>query len=354
MIHFSGSPHLQSSPIVLDDDPDIDDLPPSKRQKLETDDSVPVTTDVAAMNCQYEAAQSQSRESTPPLFQDAAEDSPPPVFTQMNFSQRNSFSFIDEAEVPEEMIEDGLQFSHVLKDFWHNCADESQPEALNQLAKISLHDLKRFCEIVDFDSMSDDSVHLACQHLCSLSEDLSYNIVTTFLSSALCDRVKLYAGSMSRKLSETLSITSEKFPKQFIDSVFTPCLGLETIPVGHCEVFCKLVKAFPSKSIREYALHSSLSHAVQIHESNVPVFQTLVELGCDLSPSHTDMFLEKLQSSAEANAKNLKYSKLLLAFVTHYGNKLDSQKSENLRNIIDLHQTFMKKKILAALQKCRS
>ncbi|XP_052801361.1 uncharacterized protein LOC128232061 [Mya arenaria] len=328
---------LKSQNIVsfLDDSSD-DNEPQTKRRKLDSWEGEEDTVLIS---------------DSPEQCDSGEDDSPIPVFTQMNFSQQPSVSYIEEDELDGNAEK---EFASVLKDTWQNCLHESVPEFFHELTKISASDMESVLQSLDFVTMSDDSVKLACDHLCSLEESLSYTVVVMFMSRALSPRLKTVGQSASRKLTEAVINTAEKFPKQFIDGVFTSCVGEQVeLSVGQSELFCKIIKDCWSSSSREYSLHLALQRGLEVHESNIQLLQTILEHECQISEADLQMFVTKLAPTALVLAKNLKFSKFLLAFVTHCGQKFSASLLPEVERIVNIHQTFMKKKIVAALNKVK-
>ncbi|WAR01517.1 hypothetical protein MAR_008075, partial [Mya arenaria] len=336
-IQQSVEASLKSQNIVsfLDDSSD-DNEPQTKRRKLDSWEGEEDTVLIS---------------DSPEQCDSGEDDSPIPVFTQMNFSQQPSVSYIEEDELDGNAEK---EFASVLKDTWQNCLHESVPEFFHELTKISASDMESVLQSLDFVTMSDDSVKLACDHLCSLEESLSYTVVVMFMSRALSPRLKTVGQSASRKLTEAVINTAEKFPKQFIDGVFTSCVGEQVeLSVGQSELFCKIIKDCWSSSSREYSLHLALQRGLEVHESNIQLLQTILEHECQISEADLQMFVTKLAPTALVLAKNLKFSKFLLAFVTHCGQKFSASLLPEVERIVNIHQTFMKKKIVAALNKVK-
>lgn len=265
-----------------------------------------------------------------------------------------SVSFIEDNNEGDKNIECnslGMSFSS-LKDAWHNCLMDKTLVFLTEVAKLSSSEMHSLCKYIDFESMTEESMELACQQVCTLSESMSYGNVVTFLTFALGDRIKHLSQNASRRMAEVINSTAQVFPKQFVDGVVAPCLMLPKLTSGQSEVLVRIVKEHFSNSARGHLLHTLLQNGFDISNSKLQLLQTLMESGCDCTSQDMNKFLTALNTVSGTMAKNLKFSKLLLALVNGYADFILGHLPE-FEAILDKHNTFLKKKIVSALNKSK-
>lgn len=265
-----------------------------------------------------------------------------------------SVSFIEDNNEDDKNIDHtslGMSFSS-LKDAWHNRLTDKTPDCLTEITKLSSSEMHSLCEYIGFESMTEESTEFACQQVCTLSESMSYRNVVTFLTFALGDRIKHLSQNASRRLAGVINSTAQVFPKQFVDGVVAPCLTSPELTSGQSEILIRIVKEHFSNSTRGHLLHTLLQNGIDISDSKLQLLQTLMESGCDFSSQDMNKFLTALNAVSGTMAKNLKFSKLLLALVNGYAEFIFSHLPE-FEAILDKHNTFLKKKIVSALNKIK-
>lgn len=361
--------------IVLDADSDEDQEPATKRRRLEEPEEISIPV---AEGSPSPKPMIVLELSPKPVTE--AEDSPKPMtvseaspkhpeddddFLDLTdqgashslilSSQQVSLSFIDDdkgANVAAGSTTFGTNLT-TLKDIWYNVLTENSLECLNEITQLSSTEMENFCKFVKFDSMTDESIELSCQHICTISDAISYGNTVVFLQSVLGNRIKHLSQNASRKLVGAITQTAHVFPKQLTEAVLLPSMMLSELSPGQTELISRVVKETFSNSTRGFLMHILLQNGIEINDSKLQVLQTLLECGCDFMGQDMTKLVAVLNASSGAMTKNLKFSKLLLAVVTEYGDLVKRNLSE-LEAVLDKHNTFMKKKILAALSKLKA
>lgn len=242
---------------------------------------------------------------------------------------------------------------HKIKEIWQNCILDSEIEGLSEVSRLSVKEIEQFCKLMDFDSMSDDSIELVCQHLCQIADSLSYNSAVSILSFVLGQRVMHLSQKASRKLSGALTLVSQKFPKQTVDSILLPCILQQNMATFQSEILCKTVKDSLNAVTKGYFIQKVMQDNLVFNENKLLVLQTLIDSTCDLTQDTLFSFTECLSEAAVPMAKNLKFGKLLLAVVNKHGKLFNIELKHKFEVIVDKHNTFLKKSILTALSKIK-
>lgn len=240
-----------------------------------------------------------------------------------------------------------------LKEIWQNCITDVQIEGLGDVSKLSIKELQVFSKMVDFDSMSDDSIQLVCQHFCNISDSLSYSSAVCILTFVLGHRVLQLSQNASRKLSGAVTLMSQKFPKQTVDSVLVPCMSKCDISIAQSEIVCKIVKESLNSLTRGYFLQKCIQHDFVLTESKIPIVQAAIDGNCELTSDTVSILLHCLKEASGSMAKNLKFGKLLLALVNKQNKWFNQKIKTNFESLLDTHCTFLKKSIQSALNKVK-
>ncbi|KAH3887314.1 uncharacterized protein LOC127843214 isoform X2 [Dreissena polymorpha] len=278
-----------------------------------------------------------------------ANASPPGILTQWAGSQ--SVSFIDNFDnngVVAVDTDNIIAFASALKDTWHSCVSSEIPDCLQDITHLSAEEMEKLCTFAEFEGMSDDSVYLACQHMGTLCGSISFCNISCFLSMSLKLKVSKLSQNASRKLTSAIMLMAGKYPKQLVETVIIPCLLVSDINSYQCDIITKLLKENTDHSLCSNLLHDIVKHEFTITESNICVFQAILESGCELTESDITQFVSVCSKSAGALANSLKFGKVLLAIISHHGNKIQEILTE-LENIVSKNRTVLKKKISSLL-----
>lgn len=240
-----------------------------------------------------------------------------------------------------------------LKEIWQNCIADSKIEGLNAVSKLSLKEIEVFCKMMDFDSMSDDSIELVCQHLCLVSDSLSYSSAVCILTFVLGQRTLHLSQKASRKLSGAVTLVSQKFPKQTVDSVLLPCTLQQEIPAVQSEIVCKMIKECLNAATKEYFIKKLIQNSFIFNENKIPVLQTVIDSNCDMTGDTLSGFLNCLNEASIQMAKNLKFGKLLLALINKHSTMFNRDLKNQFEIILGKHNTFLKKSIQNILNKIK-
>ncbi|XP_045176553.2 uncharacterized protein LOC123537066 [Mercenaria mercenaria] len=236
-----------------------------------------------------------------------------------------------------------------IKEIWQNCISDREIEGLSEVSKLSVKEIEVFCKMVDFDNMSDDSIELVCQHLCQVSDSLSYSSAVCILTFVLGHRITQLSQNASRKLSGAVTLVAQKFPKQTVESVLVPCILQSEISPAQSEIVCKTLKDCTSASTKGYFIQKMIQNNFILNENKIPVLQTVIDSSCDLTNDVFCSLLNCLNEASLSMEKNLKFGKLLLALVNKHTKLFNQELKTKVEHILDKHKTFLKKSIQSAL-----
>lgn len=239
-----------------------------------------------------------------------------------------------------------------IKEIWQNCLTDRDVDVLQDISKLSVKEIEVFCQLMDFDNMSDDSVEIVCQHLCEVANSLSYNSAMCILTSVFGQRVKDLSQNASRKLTGAVTLTALKFPKQTVDCLLVPCFKQSKINSAQSDLIGRVLKESLSVPVQGYFVHKLTENGFNISDNSIPVIQSAVE-NCELNSETLSRLLQCLYENTATFSKNLKYGKLLLAVVKKHGKMFDQHSKAQFQNLIDKYDTFLKKSISSALDKIK-
>ena len=314
--------------IILDTSDDEIEEPAPKRQKTDMDSSTQVehsSQTVAMETCDKEYTSSNNKE------------------TNDKSNEGSSSTIFDGKE--------GLICK--LKEIWQNCIKDKEIEGLSEISKLSLTEIEVFCKKIDFHSMTDDSIELVCQHLCQVADSLSYSSAICILTFVLGHRITQLSHNASRKLLGAITLVSQNFPKQTVESVLIPCIIQDKVTSAQIEILCKTLKDCLNSATRGHFIKKLLQNNFALTENKLPVFQTVIDTGCDLTCDVLSDLLLCIDEEAISMAKNLKFGKLVFAIVNKHSKLFNQELKTKVEHILDKHNTFLKKSIHSALTKIK-
>lgn len=317
----------QESVIILDDEDDGE--PAQKRQK---------TTEESSELQEEDNGQTVSMETSDERH------------TSTNVLE-NDDKHIDKSSL--KVIDGKEALVYKIKEIWQNCIHDQAIEGLSEISKLSLKEIEVFCKMIDFDSMSDDSIELVCQHLSGVSDSLSYSSAVCILTFVLGHRILQLSQNASRKLLGAITVVSQNFPKQTVESVLVPCMMQDEVPSFQIEILCKTLKDCLSATTRGYFIQKVLQNNFILTEHKITILQTVVDSGCDLSYNVFSSLLQCLNDASISMAKNLKFGKLLFALVNKHSKLFNQDLTMKAEQILDKHNTFLKKSIQSSLNKLK-
>ncbi|KAL4225616.1 hypothetical protein ACF0H5_016302 [Mactra antiquata] len=239
-----------------------------------------------------------------------------------------------------------------LREVWQNCAQDLDTEEFKGVSKLTLKEIEEFCRLIDFDSMSDDSVELICEHLCTVSDVLSFDNAVVILRNLLGTRVIKLTQNASRKLSGAVTLVSKNYPKHTVESIIIPCMESTDLNSAQSEMLCKILKGL-STHCRGYFVQKFVSKKIMLTEFKIPVLQLVIDNGCEMNNDMLTSLIQSFEDCASHMSNNLKFGKLLLAIVNKLNKIFTSNIKISIEVILDKHDTFLKKSILNAMNKLK-
>lgn len=258
-------------------------------------------------------------------------------------------------EVPEidsnSLDQEKEQDKERIRETEHNAKITDLTEVLKTLVSMTTEEMENAVQELDIGEMSEDNILAACGHLTAVSELISYSNCVCFLKFVLCDTVMSLTQKASRVLASAVNMVADKYPKQLTDSVLMPCVK-GTFDTPQLDLMTIILKEQFSDGNQHYFLRSIVEGELELNDSKITLLQTLIDItNTDNDILRKLFFLFETQSSNLA--KNLKFGKLLLAVANKYGRVLSGENLTTFSNIVDKHQTFLKKSVQNVIKKLR-
>lgn len=227
--------------------------------------------------------------------------------------------------------------------------------SIESLLHLTTSELEALCDAVGFNEMSDSSISAACQSLCSSSAShFSFENCCIFAQHLLLPPLKRLYQPASRLLIAALTLFAGSYPRALMFSVIVPVLGSESCNAFQADVFLKLVNTV--LNLDHYAeLLRHLMQSTVWSESALDIIQYLVDKKPVLTDADLNLLITTLRVNNSAkHSSSLKFGKLMLSMVLAYGSKMTGMHIEQLKQLGDQHQSFMKKSFLSSVAKLRA
>ena len=251
-----------------------------------------------------------------------------------------------------ELSQDKEEAIGRLKEIWHSAttAETCPAPELELLVSLTTEEMESAVQTLELTEMSENSVHSACNHLVTVSELISYSNCVCFLRFALLGKVMTLTQNASRVLVSAVTMAANRYPKQLIDSVLVPCVvGILDLP--QLDLLTRLLKESLSDPNQLYFMNKFIAYQeLEINDCKIALVQILLET-LNIDEDVIVKVLKLFDRQATGLAKNLKFGKLLLALVNKHGKLLVGDNLIRLSNIVDKHQTFVKKSIENSIKK---
>ncbi|XP_064602688.1 uncharacterized protein LOC135468385 [Liolophura sinensis] len=239
-----------------------------------------------------------------------------------------------------------------LKDMWGSVTGEvAVPEEIKLFLSCTMPQMKEVCDELQLDTLSEVAMMISCDHLCSLGEELSHSNCVEFLTAAVLPKVKVTITTVPRSLCSVLAKVSKQFPRALIDGVITPCLQDVDAAVCQAQMFCKVIKEMFSGASRLYLLQKLVDGSVPVSAGLLSLIQILIDLKVDMDRHVMHSLVHLLAKFSGPFAEDIKFGKLLLAFVTKYGKQMNMECVDLLKVVSSENQTFLKKAVSTAIAK---
>ncbi|XP_072419386.1 Fanconi anemia group E protein isoform X2 [Chiloscyllium punctatum] len=158
--------------------------------------------------------------------------------------------------------------------------------------------------------------------------------------------------SLTEPASRFLMAAITSFCKKYVRPSCTALIGplLQTPAIGSIQV--KLICRLAEDCLEPEHLTVIFGHILSItwSEELLSVVHTLFERKVEVTPEQFEQFVQKLSQHAGSFSKSMKYAKVVLAALTKYQSYVTSVHKNMLYCILDLHKTFLKKSMQAALK----
>ena len=355
--------HHDDDVIIIDLESD-DEKPKPKRLKLDnvkpaTDEDSNIDSNaVESLNTDQEMvhvcdnSNNQLDDSSVDSSDNIAPDS-------VNYNNSHATETVESAESRKDktaiiLSQDKEQAIGRLKEIWHSAttAETCPAQELELLVSLTAEEMESAVQTLELTEMSEASVHTACSHLVSVSELISYSNCVCFLKFALLGKVMTLAQNASRVLESAVTMAANRYPKQFIDSVLVPCV-VGSFELPQLDLVARLLKESLSDPNQLYFMNNFIAgQELEINDCKIALVQTLLET-LNINDEVLVKIVKLFERQATRLAKNLKFGKLLLALVNKHGKLLGGDNLIRLSNIVDKHQTFVKKSIENAIKKLR-
>ena len=180
-----------------------------------------------------------------------------------------------------------------------------------------------------------------------------------FLSGAVWPRVRALATSASRPLVALLEAAAGHYNRLFVESVLVPLLCRCAMGAAHAELVGRLAKSALDPATAAQALQRAwpatdrpvwTEHTVQaLHALVGALAGHAGALPEEQVAAATRQLLVGMEAHAARFAGHLRFGALLFAVVSKLGPAVASER-QMLQSVASAHTTFMKQKVLAAIQ----
>ncbi|XP_072419385.1 Fanconi anemia group E protein isoform X1 [Chiloscyllium punctatum] len=236
-----------------------------------------------------------------------------------------------------------------LKDLFGAESDKLETsDELNIFNECDPSQLEKLCSLLRLSELPEHLLPLTCIKLISLSSDLSYSNAAVLARNLFLMRIL----SLTEPASRFLMAAITSFCKKYVRPSCTALIGplLQTPAIGSIQV--KLICRLAEDCLEPEHLTVIFGHILSItwSEELLSVVHTLFERKVEVTPEQFEQFVQKLSQHAGSFSKSMKYAKVVLAALTKYQSYVTSVHKNMLYCILDLHKTFLKKSMQAALK----
>ncbi|XP_041367899.1 uncharacterized protein LOC121382377 [Gigantopelta aegis] len=255
------------------------------------------------------------------------------------------------AEKSEVHIDEMLQAkAEWLREVWQSsCLPVLEASELSFLSSLPACQMKLLCDAVNMSSLPDECLLMAFELLKRITLAVSYSSCVAFISGCFIHKFRDLDHTASRTLTGVLINLGETFPKQIVDSI-TAGSQINEMTSSQSGILCRLCKESFSVECQAYLLRKLCESGV-MNEHSVLVVACILENLDNLDETTTSVVFDCIHKSAQSLCQSLKFGKLIFTFVTKYGNTWSAAQLSLLFQVADLHKTFMKKSVLAALRR---
>ncbi|XP_048468219.1 Fanconi anemia group E protein [Rhincodon typus] len=221
-------------------------------------------------------------------------------------------------------------------------------EELSILNECDTSQLEKLCLLLQLSELPEHLLPLTCIKLISLSSDLSYSNAAVLARNLFLTRILSLTEPASRFLMAAITSFCKKYARPSCTALIGPILQNPDIGGIQVELICRLAE----DCLKPEHLTMIFGHILSItwSEDLLSVVHTLLERKVEITPELFEQFVQKLSQHAGNFSKSMKYAKVVLAALTKYQNYVTSVHKNLLSCALDLHKTFLKKSMQAALK----
>ncbi|KAG6935409.1 Fanconi anemia complementation group E [Chelydra serpentina] len=251
------------------------------------------------------------------------------------------------AKVPD-FIQMHVPRLKMLLEMESNQTDGTAPPELQILHECTPGQLEGLCSLLQLSECPERALVHFCTWLLAVTPELSYTNAAVLTEQLFLQRVLSLTQPASRHLMAALTSFCSKYARQVCCALIAPALQAP----GAGPEWTKLVRELIEDSLEPEYVRLVLSQVLEMpwSEELITVVQTLLGRQVELPPELFNLLVLKLCPLAQAFAKSMNYTKLMMAVLTMYSSNITPAHQRHLSGALDLNHTALRKSLQACLE----